>query len=334
MAKPTDPLRSRFYSWRRCFILFALIVLHLSCDKLFADSQDKASSETFRAAPPKPAEVPIRRLPTRSRQWTLYARMKNAAYPELDAPAVAVHAPAGFDPQTPLHLVVFLHGFRGCVRVLMEAGQHACTPRGSLQQGWGLSHHHDAASTNTLFLIPQLAFMKRDGNPGCFGNKGCFRSFLQELLSETLAEKLTTRHFLKDIGSITLIAHSAGFEAALAIVEQGEVSALVRHLVLMDALYAGVERFARWFLSTPIKQARLISINLGKGKTHRQSLRLQRILEKRIGRDNVASASSAELKRAIQSSRAVIALGRGPHGKVPENYLTEVLSGLDLPSIK
>jgi len=260
--------------------------------------------------------------------------MKNAAYPEINTPAVAVHAPAGFDPQKPLHLVVFLHGYQGCVRVLMEKGQVACTPKAAVHRGWGLSEHHDAALTNTLFVIPQLAFMKRDGNPGCFKNNGCFRSFLKELLSKTLFDRFPHPLYLTDINSITLVAHSAGFETALAILQHGEVTSLIRNLVLMDALYARVDGFVRWFTDTPLKQARMISIYLGKGKTNRQSLVLYQNLEKRIGRDKIARVTSAELTSSIRSYPVVIASGRGPHGKVPENYLTQVLGALDLPSIK
>ncbi len=334
MAERTIHSRSWFLPWKRCFVLFLFIVIHLSCDAVCADTQRKAPSKTLRAPSVEPARAPTPQLPIRVKAWTLYARMKNAAYPDTDAPAVAVHAPARFDPQKPLHLVVFLHGYQGCVRILMEKGEIACRPNGALGRGWGLSEHHDAASTNTLLIIPQLAFMKRDGNPGCFRNKGCFRRFLEELLSETLVEKFSRHLHIRDIESITLVAHSAGFETALAILQRGEVSSLVRNLVLMDALYAGVAGFVRWFSNTPIKEARIVSIYLGKGKTSRQSSLLHRRLEKRIGRERVVSTTSAELKPSIRSFPAVIASGRGPHGKVPVNYLTEVLTVLDLPSRK
>ncbi|MBN1654949.1 MAG: hypothetical protein JXA30_14360 [Deltaproteobacteria bacterium] len=263
-----------------------------------------------------------------SRAWTLYARMKNAAYSYPDTPAVAVHAAAGFNAQKPLQLVVFLHGYQGCVRVLMEKGAVGCKTESALQPGWGLAEHHDSADTNTLFVIPQLAFMKRDGNPGCFMNEGCFQGFLQELLSETLAEKLARPRTLKHIAGITLVAHSAGFETALAILQNGKVNSLVRALVLLDALYAGVDGFSRWFSETSAMSTRLISIYLRSGKTYRQNLLLHRRLERITGRQGVTLLTSGEIQPAICSFRAVIASGRGSHGRAPQNYLSTVLSAL------
>ena len=54
------------------------------------------------------------------------AELKSAAFRTPGAPSVIVHAPPGFDPRAPLHLVVFLHGYNGCVNVLMARGVSRC----------------------------------------------------------------------------------------------------------------------------------------------------------------------------------------------------------------
>jgi pimeloyl-ACP methyl ester carboxylesterase len=310
--------------WARWFVVFLIAVSFPTTERTEADSRDKGSSDRPRTR----LSTPDSGSPATVQQWTIYRQMKNSAFPPVNAPTVAVHAPAGFDQQKPLHLVIFLHGFLGCVKVLMEKGQVACGEGGPLQEGWGLALRHDAAATNTLFVIPQLAFMKREGNPGYFKKRGGFRNFLKELLSETLAEKFARTRGIDDIADIALVAHSAGFETALAILQYGEVNSLVRNVVLMDALYTGVDGFVTWLSHTPVKDARLISIYLGKGTTYSQSLLLQRRLERIMGKETVAHVTASDLKSAIRSFRATIVTGTGPHRKAPENHLADVLNGL------
>ena len=257
--------------------------------------------------------------------------MRNPAYHLPDAPDVVAHAPAGFDARGPLHLVVFLHGYHGCARVLMRAGSQPCKQGDTRRQGWQLAAHHDAAGTNSIFVIPQLAFMARSGRPGCFAKPGCFKAFVQELLSETLAEKLRGPRKLDDLASITLVAHSAGFETALAILEHGGLDKHVHNVVLMDALYSGADAFGRWLDERADPRARIVSIYLGSGKTYRESRRLYRRMRKRLGPDRVARVGDQGLLEAITSHRVVIVSGRAPHRLVPQNYLSDVLAALGLP---
>jgi hypothetical protein len=151
--------------------------------------------------------------------------LESAAFRTPGAPSVIVHAPPGWNPRAPLHLVVFLHGYNGCVEVLMAEGPSRCKPGAPEREGWNLGPQHDAAGTNTLFVVPQLAFAKRNGDPGAFGKAGGFRAFLEELLREGLGKQLGGPRRFKDIASLTLIAHSGAYQAALAIAEQGGVRA-------------------------------------------------------------------------------------------------------------
>lgn len=252
---------------------------------------------------------------------TLAAHTRTAAYSVRDAPTAIVHLPPGFDPTGPLHLVVFLHGYSGCSNVLANAGRVRCkpdVPGDPERDGWDLAKHHDQAGTNTIFVIPQLAFMRRDGRPGCFAKRGCFRRFLTELLQETLAQPLGGPRKLRDLESVTLVAHSGGYQTALAILEQGEVGDRVFTVVLMDALYGHSARYARWLLERAPHEARLLSFYLGRGKTYRESrllfTRVRRKLGERGARDRV------QLVRA-----------KSTHAQVPARHLTEVLARLPLP---
>ncbi|MGD8859316.1 MAG: alpha/beta hydrolase [Myxococcales bacterium] len=258
---------------------------------------------------------------------TVEVRVEHAAHTARGAPSAVVHAPPGFSAEGPLHLVVFLHGYMGCARALMVAGEAPCREGGPPRQGWGLAGHHDAAGTNTLFVIPQLALRRRDGDPGCFAREGCFARFLGELLTGPLSALVGEGRGLDDVASITLVAHSAGYRTALAILQRGGVEAQLRHVVLFDALYGGAEGFARWLRETPVADPRLVSVYLGDGKTRRGSRRLLRLLRRAPG-ISTARADASGLARAIASRSLVIATGAAPHRRVPERHLAEVLAAL------
>ncbi len=264
--------------------------------------------------------------------FTLELSPEHSAYALEGAPGAIVHAPPGFDPRPPLHLVVFLHGYSGCARVLMGTGSVTCRPGDAPRKGWDLARRHDEGERNTLFVIPQLAFMKRDGKPGCFGKRGCFKRFLGELLAGPLAQRIGAPRTLRDVASITLVAHSAGFQTALAILEQGGVERLVHNVILMDALYARARGFAHWVTTTPVKAPRLLSIYLGDGKTSKGSRELYRSARRKLGGGRVAKVGRDGIDAALRTHTLVIAAGRAPHRLVPENYLARVLKALDLPA--
>jgi hypothetical protein len=263
---------------------------------------------------------------------TLPVQTRTAAYRLKGAPSAVVHAPRGFDPAAPLHLVVFLHGYRGCAQVLASAGSTRCRPGDAVREGWNLAGHHDAAGTNTLLVIPQLAFMQRSGRPGCFAERGCFRRFIAELLAEHLAAALGSARARLELSSLTLVAHSAGFETALAILEHGEVSAQVRAVVLMDALYSGSARYARWLLERAPASARMLSIHVGRGGPARQSARLLKTVQRALGPARAAEVELAALAEALRDKRLVVTRTRAPHRLVPAQHLAHVLAALGLPS--
>ena len=182
--------------------------------------------------------------------------------------------------------------------------------------------------------MPRLLYGKRGGQPGAFGKPGGFRAFLSELLEGPLSTRLGRPYATKDIASITLVAHSAGYEATIAIMERGEVGPLIRAVVLLDALYAFEDRYARYARDHSDGGFRLITVSLRGGKPARNCSKLEQLLVRALGPDAVAQAGASELGAAIKSHRFVIAEGRGPHGKVPQRHMTEVLARLGLPERK
>lgn len=263
----------------------------------------------------------------RRQGFTLGAELEHAAFHHPGVPSVAVHAGPGFDPRAPLHLVVFLHGYNGCVTVLMAPGKARCAPRMAARDGWDLGRHHDAAGTGSLLIVPQLGFANRDSRPGAFGKAGGFRAFLEELLSETLAERLGGGRRLRDIASLTLVAHSAGYQAALAIAERGGVRGWLRAIVLLDALYSDTNRYARLLESPSARGLRFVSLYLQRGAPRRENERLYRRLRSVFG-NAVSDVDTDDLERGVSQHRIVFGLGRPPHARLPEHHLASLVRAL------
>lgn len=262
---------------------------------------------------------------------TFEAELKSAPYPQAGQPNVSVHVPPGFDTNAPLNLVVYVHGLRGCLPVLMGEGSTRCTASSDPQLGWNLGAHHDDAGTSTIFVVPHLVYGKRGGQPGAFGRAGGFRRFVTELLEGPLSAQLEHAYTFKDVATITLVAHSAGYETAIAILERGEIDALVRGVVLLDALYAFEERYARYAIAHADAGFRLISISLRGGKPDKHSKALRQLLTRALGAERVVVADADDLRAAATAHPFVFADGRALHAQVPAKHMADALAGLGLP---
>jgi hypothetical protein len=257
-------------------------------------------------------------------QWTRRLDLASGAYVRGDAPEAIAHAPPGFDPRAPLHLVVFLHGYRGCAEVLAGEGPTRCRPGDPPRPGWDLLARHDDAGTATLFVIAQLAFMEREGDPGRFARPGGFRAFVDEVLA-ALGTELGARRALEDLASLTVLAHSAAFEATLAILRSGGVESRLRHVVLFDALYSGGPAFLAWAVASPGR--RLVSIHGGRGTTTLRTRDLARRARRAIGDRAAVDAGLG----AARDHVVTILRSDAPHGEIPARHLAETLRALELP---
>ncbi len=262
---------------------------------------------------------------------TVRLELEHGAFPRSDAPEAIAHVPAGVDGREPLSLVIFLHGYSGCVEVLASSAPDArCRPRDRPMQGWGLVDAHARAGTRTVLLIPQLAFMERSGRPGRFGRAGEAARFVTESLAQ-LAPLFGRTLTLSDVLSVTVLAHSAAFETTIAILRHGGLDAQLRHVVLFDALYGGREVFVDWVARASVDSPRtLVSFATG-GRTLRQTRALFESAHRRwpaqtIEVTDFASPLPAPAPRLVVTRRA-----RVPHAEVPVRYLEETLRALGLP---
>jgi hypothetical protein len=141
---------------------------------------------------------------------------------------------------------------------------------------------------------------------------------------------------LADVATLTLVAHSAGYRAASAILEYGAVQQLLHDVVLFDALYGKQEIFLGW-ISTARKQARrLISLHTGAGTPALNTFALLRHASRSLGTSSTAKLDAefddAALRAALSNKRVVVARATVPHRQVPAAYLARVLEALEATS--
>ena len=182
------------------------------------------------------------------------------------APAALAYFPASFDRAQAYDLVVFLHGWSGCVNVLMRDAQQPCVEGDDgddTHEGWNLGERLSAPQR--VVLVPQLMFQRRDGSPGRFSDADYARWWLEHALAEL---------HLPSPRSVVLMPHSAGFETALAWAQSG---IRIDAIFLMDALYARAPEFFAWAQEG---EARVLVSFYTAGSTARQSRRLSRLAER------------------------------------------------------
>ncbi len=224
------------------------------------------------------------------------------------APDVIAHLPTRLDRARPLHIVIFLHGFNACARALVAREPVPCAAGGEPQRPYGLAHSHEQARGNSLLLVPQLAFLERDGRAPHFEASGGFDAFLADVRAQ-LASRLPPA---QPVASIALVAHSAGYRATAAILHDPVLAAPVRDVVLCDALYAQWDVFAEFLLGHP--ERRLISLYTHDRATTRGNRNLAALLRKQRKDDPSAAIGVLEQEQVDT-----------PHGLIPTRHFVALL---------
>lgn len=250
--------------------------------------------------------------------FTNSLQLEHAAFdfPE-GAPEAVLHGGSRFGPNVPFDLVIFLHGYSGCVNVLARTGQVRCTPTSPRERGWGLASAHDRARLNTLLLMPQLAYRQRNGDPGRFRQDGFARDFVRESFREGRVN-LGGAGFDR-VRRIILVAHSGGFDAATAILEHGRLGPRVKRVVLFDALYGGTSQFLEWVQGAPDRS--LVSIyNAGRPaeQTHMLVAGARRTSMRVI-------EQPAVLRNSVRRYHVTAFHTRVPHAEIPARFFRDVL---------
>lgn len=259
---------------------------------------------------------------------TVELELTHGAVIRDDAPEAIAHVPEGVDVSGPVALVVLLHGYSGCTRVLAsDAAEARCRERDRPEPGFAWAAAHEAAGTRSVLLIPQLAWRARDGSPGRLTIAGEAARMIDESLL-ALAPILGGTLDHTSVASITVAAHSAAFETTLAIVRHGGLD--VRNVVLFDALYAGGSSFLDWVAAgTDSAPRTLISFATGA----RTWTLTQALVRDARHRATSLLTETWPITLPDSAARRVIgARARVPHHDVPSRYLAETLRALGLPT--
>ena len=261
---------------------------------------------------------------TQGKMFTRELTLQHAAFHPAGVPNVVVHG-AQPPPSAPINLVVFLHGFRGCAKAIMAQEQVRCGD--ALVAGQNLAAPHDAAGTNSILVVPQLALLKRSGAPGAFGKDSEFRVFLKELLDDGLAGELGPGAFER-LHEVVLIAHSAGYQAMLAILARGQVNEWVTRVVLLDALYGGNFELQKWLKQST--QRHVISLYSRRGKPAHNTKTLERSLRRAghqtfaLNPEDLSAHQNASV--TVTPARAALAWAelKTPHSEFPQAHLAAI----------
>ncbi|HEY1691852.1 MAG TPA: hypothetical protein VGG39_06805 [Polyangiaceae bacterium] len=189
---------------------------------------------------------------------TLFYELRAGAFPGSGHPDVAVHVPPGFDATRRPSLVVYFHGWNGCVETVMGDEDAPCTPGGDMRQASSLARQLDAARVNALLVAVELRRDAPTGEPGALASEGGLRQLVRELFDEHLAGSSDAAITagtasaasatsatgvlgcpvpleVDALDRVVVVAHSGGYQAAASVVARGEVP--VTDVVLLDALY-------------------------------------------------------------------------------------------------
>jgi hypothetical protein len=152
---------------------------------------------------------------------------------------VLLYIPRGFDARRPALMIVFLHGNEATLTRDVRDRQQV--PRQVAESG-----------LNAVLVAPQFAVNALDSSAGRFWEPGLFAQFVREA-----AERLVELHGdarardAFDSAPLVLAAYSGGYHPAAFILQRGRVDERLRGIILLDAPFGDLEKFADWLGRRP-----------------------------------------------------------------------------------
>lgn len=147
---------------------------------------------------------------------------------------VLMHVPDHFDVRKPGVIVVFFHGNGATLE--RDVRDRQLLPRQISESG-----------ANAVLLAPQMAVDAADSSAGKFWQPGGFKRFMAESaehLARLYGDPNSARAFANM--PIVIVGYSGGFLPTAWSLEVGGISDRVRGVVLLDAVYGQLDKFASW----------------------------------------------------------------------------------------
>jgi hypothetical protein len=225
-------------------------------------------TQTYRVASLGPTTIPYQHQATKEDLTTLVS-MKSSAFPYYgnnpasDAPflnasdgdrrghrsysgrvywqdqtyndsRVLMHIPESFDVRKPGVIVVFFHGNGATLE--RDVRDRQLVPQQITDSG-----------VNAVLLAPQMAVDAADSSAGKFWQPGGFKRFMDESVGN-LARLYGDPNSAKAFANmpIVIVGYSGGFLPTAWSLEVGGISDRVRGVILLDAVYGELDKFASW----------------------------------------------------------------------------------------
>ncbi|MBI5264473.1 MAG: alpha/beta hydrolase [Bradyrhizobium sp.] len=150
---------------------------------------------------------------------------------------VLVHVPEHFDARKPGVIVVFFHG-------------NGATLERDVRDRQLVPQQISDSGANAVLLAPQMAVAAADSSAGKFWQPGGFKRFMAESaehLARLYGDPGTARTFATM--PVVIVGYSGGFLPTAWSLEVGGISDRVRGVVLLDAVYGELDKFASWIES-------------------------------------------------------------------------------------
>jgi hypothetical protein len=147
---------------------------------------------------------------------------------------VLVHVPENFNVHRPGVIVVFFHG-------------NGATLERDVRDRQLVPQQISDSGVNAVLLAPQLAVDAADSSAGKFWQPGGLKSFMDEAagnLARLTGDPSAAKAFANM--PIVIVGYSGGFLPAAWSLDVGGVSDRVRGVVLLDAVYGQLDKFAGW----------------------------------------------------------------------------------------
>jgi hypothetical protein len=149
---------------------------------------------------------------------------------------VLLHIPPQFDVNQPGVIIVFFHG-------------NGATLGRDVRDRQQVPAQITNSGINAVLVAPQFAADAADSSAGRFWEPGAFDRFVgeaSEQLARLYGDRFTARSFAKM--PMVIVAYSGGYLPTLSSIgkDKDGVKSRLRGVVLLDALYSGLDKFASW----------------------------------------------------------------------------------------
>ena len=145
-----------------------------------------------------------------------------------------LYLPAGYNPQLPSLIVLYLHGQGATLERDVMVRQ--AIPRQIADSG-----------VNAALVAPQLAFDAPDSSAGNFWKPGHFAAYIDEAaerLMRLYGDRRVGPHF--NSAGVVVVSYSGGYLPTAYALTQGGAAHRVKGVILMDSIYGDEEKFAAW----------------------------------------------------------------------------------------